>query len=158
MDILLPEFKNLLKLLNKHKVTYMLIGGYAVIYYGFERNTTDMDIWLEPDNKNRDRLLLALKEFGISSESLLQLSKSDFNNIQFFFFGKKPRRIDFITRISGVSFKEAIAEVNHFPLEDQSIPIIQYHHLILSKISNERPKDKLDVEELQRINQYRNKK
>ncbi len=24
----------------------MLIGGYAVIYYGYQRTTTDMDIWL----------------------------------------------------------------------------------------------------------------
>jgi len=155
MDILIPEFKQVLLLLNKHKVNYMLIGGYAVIYYGYIRNTTDMDILLKPDNANRDKLMPALKEFGIDSESLQLVSNIDFNEIQFFFFGKKPRRIDFLNRISGITYDEAEKEVNHFPLENSSVPIIHYEHLILSKISNERAKDKADVEELQRINRYR---
>ncbi len=158
MDILIPEFKQLLLLLNKHRVNYMLIGGYAVIYYGYQRNTTDMDIWLKPDNANRDKLVLALKEFGIESDSLKLVSNLNFNEIQFFFFGKKPRRIDFINRISGITYDEAENEVNHFPLQNIQVPIIQYEHLILSKISNERAKDKADVEELQRINKYREKK
>ena len=41
----------------------MLIGGYAVIYYGYERTTGDMDIWLEPSNENKDKLIDALKGF-----------------------------------------------------------------------------------------------
>lgn len=155
MDILIPEFKQLLLLLNKHKVNYMLIGGYAVIYYGYIRNTSDLDILLKPDNANRDKLMPALKEFGIDSESLQLVYNIDFNEIQFFFFGKKPRRIDFLNRISGISYDEAEKEVNYFPLENSNVPIIHYEHLILSKISNERAKDKADVEELQRINKYR---
>lgn len=158
MEIVLPEFKNLLFLLNKHSVSYMLIGGYAVIYYGYERNTTDMDIWLKPENNNRDRMIPALREFGIGEESLLKLSLTDFTEIQFFFFGKKPRRIDFLTRISGVTYSEAEEKVNFFPLQEQKIPIINYHHLILSKISNKRLQDKADVERLQQINQTQNKK
>ena len=43
----------------------MLIGGYAVIYHGYERLTTDMDIFLEPENTNRDKLIPALTEFWI---------------------------------------------------------------------------------------------
>lgn len=158
MDILLPEFKELLLLLNKYKVNYMLIGGYAVIYYGYERSTTDMDIWLKPDNENRDKLLLALKEFGIGNESLTQVSKTDFTQIQCFFFGQKPRRIDFLTRISGVTYAKAEEKVNYFPLKDEKVPIIHYNHLILSKICNERPQDKADVDRLQKINQFKKKK
>lgn len=155
MEILLPEFKQLLFLLNKHKVSYMLIGGYAVIYYGYQRNTTDMDIWLQPENENKNKLILALREFGIGDESLQLISGLDFNHTQFFYFGEQPRRIDFINKISGVNFNEAIAEVKFLPLENERVPVINYRHLILSKISNERAKDKADVEELQRINKYR---
>ena len=157
MEILLPEFKHLLLLLNKHKVSYILIGGYAVIYYGYERTTTDMDIWLQPTNKNRDILIEALKEFGIGNTSIKALSELDFAQTQFFFFGKKPRRIYFLTNISGVAFEEAIKEVNFFSVGKEKIPVIQYHHLILSKTTNERAKDKADVEELQKIRQKKNK-
>jgi len=38
------EFKVFLKLLSDRKIDYLLIGGYAVIYYGYVRNTGDMDI------------------------------------------------------------------------------------------------------------------
>ena len=158
MDILLPEFKKLLLLLNKHKVNYMLIGGYAVIYYGYERNTTDMDIWLKPTNDNRDKLITALHEFGIKQESLEKMSELDFLKASFFFFGEKPRKIDFLTKINGVTYTEAEEQVNYFPLQDEQVPIIQYHHLILSKICNERPQDMADVDRLQKINQFKKQK
>ena len=158
MEIVLPEFKKLLLLLNKYNVSYMLIGGYAVIYHGYERNTTDMDIWLKPENSNRDKLMQALNEFGIGSESIQKLSKLDFLQTQFFFLGEKPRRVDFLTRINNVSFAEAEPAVNYFPLADEMIPIIHYEHLILSKISNDRPQDIADVDRLQKINQFKNKK
>src|SRR3990172_10614958 len=128
MDFLLPEYKQLLVLLSKHKVNFMLIGGYAVIYYGYERTTTDIDIWLQPDNENRDKLIGALSEFGIGKKSADELAKTDFTKPQLFYFGKRPRRIDFLTKIKGVTYDEAIAEVNHFVYADLKIPIIQYHH------------------------------
>ena len=151
MDILLPEYKQMLLLLVKHDVNFMLIGGYAVIYHGYERSTTDMDIWLQPDNKNRDRLILALSEFGIEQENLNKLSTKDFKEITFFYFGERPRRIDFLTKINGVSYEEAEKELLSFPFENIQIPIIQYYHLIRSKIANNRPQDKADVEMLQKI-------
>ena len=158
MEIVLPEFKNLLLLLVKHKVNFMLIGGYAVIYYGYERSTADMDIWLQPSDDNRDKLIVALREFGIGEESLNKVSTLDFSQIQFFFFGEKPRKIDFLTHINIVSFEDAAKEANYFPLKEITIPIIQYQHLILSKITSSRPQDAADVDRLQKINQFKNKK
>lgn len=114
-----------------------------------------MDIWLKPDNENRDKLIEALKEFGVLQTDLKELATKDFSKIQFFYFGTKPQRIDFLNRISGVAFDEVESVLNYFPLGDIKVPIIQYHHLILSKISNERGKDKTDVEELQKINKFR---
>jgi hypothetical protein len=32
-----PDFKDFLRLLNFHKVEYMLVGGYAVGYHGYPR-------------------------------------------------------------------------------------------------------------------------
>lgn len=157
MKLLLPEFKELLLLLLKHKVNFIIIGGYAVIYYGYERTTNDLDIWLEPSNENKELLLKALVEFEVKQEDLNALKKYNFTQPHVFYFGKKPRRIDFLTKISGIDYKEAAPQVNYFPLGDQKVPVIQYHHLILSKIANARLKDKADVEELQRINKYKNK-
>ncbi len=133
----------------------MLIGGYAVIYYGYERNTSDMDIWLQPDNLNKEPLLNALKDFGVSKVGLSKISKLDLTQIQFFYYGEKPRRIDFLTKIKGVVFEDAFPQVNYLPFDKEKVPVIHYHHLILSKITNERAKDIADVEELQKISKHR---
>ncbi len=43
----LPEdFKEFLKLLNANNVQYLLIGGWAVGFYGYSRFTADMDIYI----------------------------------------------------------------------------------------------------------------
>ncbi len=44
MDIFREEYKALLLTLITCQVDFMLIGGYAVNHYGYERTTSDMDI------------------------------------------------------------------------------------------------------------------
>jgi len=39
-----PDFSQFLRLLNAHRVEYLLIGGYAVGYYGYVRATADIDL------------------------------------------------------------------------------------------------------------------
>ena len=133
----------------------MLIVGYAVIYYGYERNTSDLDLWLEPKDDNKEKLINALQAYGISNESCLSINKLDFKEALFFYLGQKPQRIDFLTRINGVEFDDAFVNAKLFPLKNEKVPIINYHHLILSKISNDGAKDKADVEELKWINQFK---
>ena len=52
MNIFQDEHLEILKVLNKHNVHFILIGGVAVNYYGFSRPTGDLDIWLEPTENN----------------------------------------------------------------------------------------------------------
>jgi len=155
MNILLEEYKRLLLLLLKHKVEFILVGGYAVIYYGYARTTGDMDIWLKPDNENKKHFILALRDFGILEDDLNKLQEIDFENAQHFFIGKTPNKIDFMTKLDGVTFSEADRSKNCFPLADQTVPIIQYEHLITNKIMSDRSKDKADVEELKNIMKYK---
>ncbi len=158
MNILFEEHQKLLLILLKYEVSFILIGGYAVIYYGYERTTGDMDIWLRPDDDNKIKLIAALSDYGIKKSDRELIERADFTIAQMFYIGEKPRRMDFLTKVNSVTFDEAILKVNHFPLEEKNVPVIQYHHLILTKITTGRAKDKADVEELQRINKYRKDK
>ena len=67
-------------------------------------------------------------------------------------FWEEPERVDCITHVSNVTFEEAFAAKTIADIEGLNVPIIQYRHLIQSKISSDRLKDKADVEELQKIN------
>ena len=156
LDIYIEEHRQILFALIKHQVNFMLIGGYAVIHYGYDRGTGDIDIWLQTGNENRDKLIEALKDFNIIDEHIETLKKMDFTNpVPVFFFGEQPRQIDFLTVVSNLKFEEAIKEVNYFSLENIKIPIIQYHHLIDIKKNTGRMKDRADIEELEKINKYR---
>ena len=58
----------------------MLIGGYAVVFHGYNRTTGDMDLWLRPTNENKERLIKALREQGIDPEfpgELEEMEKTD---------------------------------------------------------------------------------
>ena len=157
MNIFIKEHIDLLKALINNHVRFMLIGGYAVIHYGYERTTGDMDIWLQLGNDNKNKLLKALEEFGIEEDDIEQLRNMNFvNPLPVFFIGEKPRRIDFVTLISNISFEVAIEKVNYFSIgENVKVPVIHFDHLILSKKSTGRIKDKADIEELKRINKNR---
>jgi hypothetical protein len=53
------DFKEFLRLLNAHRVKYLLIGGYAVAYHGYPRATADMDVWIEVVPANADKIVVA---------------------------------------------------------------------------------------------------
>lgn len=151
MNILIDEHHFILKCLNKEQVNYMLIGGYAVIYYGYERVTGDMDIWLEPSNANKIKFIKALSHFDIDEEGLNQIVQLDFTIPQVFYFGQKPKRIDFLTKVTGVQFEDAIKKVNIIQFDDLNVPIIHYNQLLASKTNTGRMKDLADIEELEKI-------
>jgi len=46
------DFKELLSILEKHRVRYLVIGGYAVMLYSEPRWTKDLDIWIAIDAAN----------------------------------------------------------------------------------------------------------
>lgn len=151
MDVFFEPHRKMLRMLHEFNVDFMLVGGFAVNYYGFNRPTGDMDIWLKPQNENKDKLLLALTAYGFNSESISYVQSLDFNDTLVFSCGELPFRIDFLTKISGVNYAEAEPQALKTTMENINVNIIHIHHLVLSKISNNRTKDKLDVEELQKI-------
>jgi hypothetical protein len=82
---------------------------------------------------------------------LSALNQLDFEKPQVFMDGEEPFKIDFLTRLSGVQFDEAWKLEIEATYDALTIPFLSYNHLILSKITSTRGKDKIDVEELQKI-------
>ena len=108
-SLLPPDFKDFLKLLNSKQVEYLLIGGYAVGYYGYARATADIDIWIAINPGNALKVVQAIHEFfgfqveGATLELFLQKDKVAR-------MGVPPFRIEVLTTISGVDFEECYAD------------------------------------------------
>jgi hypothetical protein len=147
MDLELPpDFKEFLKLLNAQKVEYLLIGGYAVGYYGYPRATADMDIWIAVHPQNAQRVVAALKEFGFDVPGLSPelFLKED----QIIRMGEPTLRIEIATTISGVNFHESYSERQVDIFDDVEVNLISLKHLKLNKKASGRHKDLNDLENL----------
>lgn len=155
MNIFIEKHQELLKELIIEKVDFILIGGYAVIYYGYMRTTGDMDLWLQPTNENKLKILNVLKKFEFNSEGINHIKNLDFTKHIAFHFWEMPERVDFLTKISGVTYEDAdkLKEIADF--EGLKIPVIHYNHLISCKIATNRPKDLADIDRLQKINRLK---
>jgi predicted nucleotidyltransferase len=135
-----------LKLLNSHKVEYLLIGGYAVGYHGYPRATADMDLWVAIHQENAEKLVVVLKEFGfdVPELSVNLFLKAD----QIVRMGIPPMRIELLTTISGVSFEECYSEQIIDVIDGVEVSIINLRHLKLNKQASGRHKDLDDLKNL----------
>ncbi len=141
-----PDFKEFLKLLNSHRVEYLLIGGYAVGYHGYPRATGDMDLWVAIRQNNADKLVVVLKEFGLTSP---QLSANIFlQEDQIIRMGVPPMRIELLTTISGVDFDSCYSERIVDVIDNVEVHIINLKHLKQNKQASGRHKDLDDLQYL----------
>lgn len=160
MNIFYEEHRLILNALLEQGVEFMLIGGYAVNYYGYNRSTGDMDIWLKPANENKECLLKALAGLHFDAEGISTVSKWDFRQPQKFHIGydNQPDKTEFMTYISGINYQDAAEIKIMAEIEDLILPIIHFTSLIQNKKSTGRLKDKADVEYLEKIMILKNKK
>ncbi len=150
------NFVDFINLLNKHKVKYVLVGGWAVIFEGYSRNTGNMDILVEREEKNADKLIIVIKNF---TGSTIGFEKEDFlKEENVIMMGRPPFRIDILTDISGVSFKEAYESSKLYEDEGLKIRCIHINELIKTKKATGRLKDLGDVDMLEKILKKRSKK
>ncbi len=140
------DFKELLELFNKHKVEYLIVGGYALAFHGAPRVTGDIDLFVRPVRENAQRILAALNDFGFGS---LNLSEEDFITpgivVQ---LGVPPVRIDIITRVSGVSWEKADAGKVPGHYADTPVYFISREDFVANKRATGRKKDAADLEAL----------
>jgi hypothetical protein len=141
-----PDFRELLALFNAHHVEYLVVGGYALAFHGAPRFTGDLDILVNPDTANAQRILAALAAFGFVS---VGLTLSDFAcPDQVVQLGVPPVRIDLITSITGVSWDEAWAGRVTGRYGDIPAHYIGRDQFIANKRATGRAKDVADLEGL----------
>jgi len=140
------DFKEFFQSFNQHEVEYLLVGGYAVGYHGYPRATMDIDVWVASNPENARRVVAALEDFGFSGEVLVEglFLESD----KVVRMGLPPMRIEIMTSISGVDFKDAYDQRIEDMLDGVPIKLISLHHLKANKVAAARAKDLADLEEL----------
>lgn len=138
------DFRELLELLNKYNVEYIIVGAYALAHYGVPRYTGDIDIFVNPDKNNASKILSALNDFGFGS---LNLSSDDFCHPERIIqLGVPPVRIDIITSITGVTWQDAFRNRVPGNYGDLQIFFLGRDEYIANKRATGRRKDLADLE------------
>jgi predicted nucleotidyltransferase len=152
MDIFDEEILKFWAALQDQKVRYIMVGGYATNLHGYQRYTADIDIWLDDSHENRKRLRTAFIECGMGDYYMLETMQfvpdwTDFHLIN-------GLRLDIMVNMKGLdgySFDECLKLASIADIDGVQVPFLHMNQLIANKKAVNRPKDQLDVLELERI-------
>lgn len=140
------DFKEFIELLNKHKVEYLVVGGYAVAAHGYPRFTGDIDFWIKSTPDNAKKIIEVLADFGFAG---YDISEQDFmepdNVVQ---LGYPPNRIDIITGVTGLDFDDCFTAKKIISLADTQVNFISLRHLRINKKATGRDRDLNDLNNL----------
>jgi plasmid maintenance system antidote protein VapI len=147
-----PDFEDMLALLNEHQVRYLIIGGLAFIFHAKPRYTKDMDLWVEGTEQNITRANRALAEFG--SPVLLEFNNPE----QVVQIGVAPNRIDIIVNIERIAFNEAWEKRVESPYGGGKAFWIDLESLWRIKSAINHPRHQEDARVLRRILEHKHAK
>jgi len=157
MDVFDDEILKLWRSLLKNKVMFIMVGGVATNLHGFHRTTDDIDIWIKDNLENRKNLRNAFKEYGLGDFEALE-------TIQFIpgwtdFYLDNSLRMDIMTSVKGLEdfgFDKCLEYASTATIYELEIPFLHINQLIDSKKAANRPKDQIDIIELENIKKLRN--
>lgn len=147
-NILNDDFIDFLKLFNQFKVDYILVGGYAVIFHGYNRTTGDLDVWVKPTVNNYRKMLLAFKAFGLSPFNMTENLFLNLDENDVFTFGRPPVCIDILTKVKGLDFDNAFTNSSMVKFDGLDVKMIDLRDLKKAKKAAGRAKDIDDLEHL----------
>jgi hypothetical protein len=141
------DWADLLAALSESGARFLVVGAHAMAVHGVPRGTQDLDIWIDPERDNAERVWRGLAAFGAPLEDL-GITREDLSRpgivIQ---LGLPPNRIDLLTSISGVpEFEAAWAERVEHGFGGRRVPFIGRATLIRNKRESGRRKDLADLE------------
>lgn len=142
------DFLEFLELLEKHKVDFLLVGGYAVVLHGYIRSTGDMDLWIERTDDNYQKIKKVYLDFSAPIFPEEEFSNHKFN---VWGIGIEPSKIEIVTQVDGLSFDESFKNRKYFKVDKLQIPYIDFEDLIKNKTASGRYKDLADIEQLKKL-------
>lgn len=138
-----------LRLLSRHRVRFLVVGGEAVIFHGYPRVTGDIDFFYENTPANARRLHAALLEFWAGRIPGVRSAEELREPGVILQFGRPPHRIDLMNQIDGVSFRAAWPSRVRVRLATRSgpvaVPYMDLSCLLKNKRAAGRAKDLEDL-------------
>jgi hypothetical protein len=147
------EPERIVAALNAARVGYVIVGGLAAGAHGVVRATRDLDLVPDPDPANHERLAVALAQLGgehpisevLTGEALARPASMKVLT----FCGE----VHVLNRMPGTApFRELAAERLLVEIDPGVLaPVCSLRHLRAMKRASDRPRDSVDLAELDEL-------
>ncbi len=151
-----------LRVLQRHGVRFVVIGGVAARLWGSPTMTNDLDVCYARDQGNLEALLASLQELksrlrGVEDDVPFLLDARTLAHGQNFTFTTTVGSLDILGMPAGVrGFDELAANAAEFDLGDGLVvPVCDLDDLIRMKRAAGRPKDRIELEVLGAVREER---
>jgi hypothetical protein len=151
------NLRGLLRGLHGHEVKYLVSGAMAMVFYGYVRNTEDLDLIVDPDPENLDRLA----DWLTSAGATLRLNPMSS-------FGDRERtglhrgakvsvmtslgQVDVDQQLPGLpEFSQLMEQAELYETDGMQVPVLDRETLIELKRSRGSFLDRADIEAIERI-------
>jgi hypothetical protein len=138
------DFAEFIRLLNSKRVKYLILGGWAVNLYANPRATGDIDFLISVEEKNIDKVLDALTDFGMKNVPRKYFQEQG-NVVR---MGFPPTKIEILTSASGIEFESCYKRRKTVKVNDIRMHFISKTDLMKNKRAAGRLKDLADLEAL----------
>ncbi|MHB1325237.1 MAG: nucleotidyl transferase AbiEii/AbiGii toxin family protein [Thermoleophilia bacterium] len=158
-------YEEILRMLQKHGVRYLILGGAAVNLHGVPRMTADLDITIDLSDNNVEALVEAMAEAGMKASLPLDprsLSDSEQRGewrhekhlealtFQSTSSGSPYREVDIVIE-PPLDFEEMYTARTRLIIDDLRVDLVSLSHLIEIKSNLGREQDLADVTALKKI-------
>jgi hypothetical protein len=127
--------------LNRLGARYVVIGGVAMNRLGLIRATEDLDLLIDRDRENQERVKRALEI--LPDHAILELGDEDLSQWVVVRINDEIT-VDLMTEASGISFSEAREEIEWEELAGVPIPFASAELMLRFKQVTHREKDQID--------------
>jgi len=157
------DFTDLLKILSKGKVDFVIVGGYAGIVYGSTVVTEDIDICCDFSVENLLRLQKALAKVHpvhrmTPKKIKLNLTKENCGQFKNLYLDTDIGQLDCLNSISGVGdFKQVKKASVPIEVEGTKLRVLNIDALIESKKAMKRNSDMQAITQLEAMQKMKSK-
>jgi predicted nucleotidyltransferase len=151
-------YLSVIRAFNTNEVEYMVVGGFAVNFHGYNRTTGDLDLWISTHESNLSNLKVAIDQLGFDLSEDAELALKAGNMIS---FSEGQYEVELMTRLNiskEITFEEALQKVETRIIEEIEVKVISLEDLKNEKAKSKRYKDLDDLSKLEEAEAYYAKK